>query len=235
MELYYRIADLTVCMDTFGKNLTQAQPYLCPPVEQPDIRLHSLWEKLHEKAPEVDPEECEYIVAGGSFNVQLLRHKGLMIHSSAVILDDRAYLFTAPSGTGKSTHTQLWLRQFGGRARILNDDKPALRKLDGTWYAYGTPWSGKTDLNIPLRVPVAGICILQRGAENRIERMPGKDAVGMLMSQTLRPPTKELAWNLLELLDDLVETVPLWKLHCNMDPQAATVAFEAMSGARKEA
>ena len=234
MEFYYKIADLNVKMDTFGRTLTQAEPYRCPPVEQPDISLADCWKLIQPLAPQYNQDDCEYMGTGGCFYLELLRHSGMMLHSSAVILDGRAYLFTAPSGTGKSTHTQLWLQQFGSRAQILNDDKPALRKMDGTWYAYGTPWSGKTNLNIPTRAPLAGICMLERGPENRIAPAGCKEALLYLMSQTQRPRQKELAENFLVLLDDLITTVPLWKLQCNMDPQAAQVSCNAMSGVRKD-
>ena len=230
MELFYRIADLTVKMETFGRTLTQAEPYRCQPVEQPDLCVKGYWETLQKIAPHLDRDECEYINTGTSFYLQLLKHQGLLLHASAVVLDGKAYLFTAPSGTGKSTHTQLWLKKFGSRAKILNDDKPALRKVDGIWYAYGTPWSGKYDLNIPEQAPLAGICILERGEENRIAPAAGKTTVSFLMSQTVRPPQKELAWNLLELMDDLMKQVPMWKLQCNTDIQAAQVSCDAMTG-----
>ena len=230
MELFYRIADLTVKMETFGRTLSQAESYRCQPVERPDFCVEGHWEALQKTAPQLNPDECEYINTGSDFYLQLLKHQGLVLHASAVVLDGQAYLFTAPSGTGKSTHTQLWLRLFGNRAKILNDDKPALRKVDGIWYAYGTPWSGKTDLNIPERAPLAGICILARGAENRIVPAMGKETVTFLMSQTIRPSKKELAWNLLELMDDLIKTVPIWNLQCNTDIQAAQVSCDAMTG-----
>ena len=72
----------------------------------------------------------------------------MLLHSSAVVVDGYAYLFSADSGTGKSTHTGLWKQHFGDRAYIINDDKPAIRKVDGEWYVFGTPWSGKTDTSV---------------------------------------------------------------------------------------
>lgn len=76
----------------------------------------------------------------------------------------------ADSSVGKSTHTGLWRQVFGDeRVKILNDDKPALRFEKGIWYAYGTPWSGKYGMNLNLRYPVAGICFLKQGAQNKIE------------------------------------------------------------------
>ena len=146
-----------------------------------------------------------------------------------------AYLFTAPCGTGKSTHTSLWLREFGERAFILNDDKPALRLEDGVFYAYGTPWSGKTDQNVNARIPVGGICVLARGERNEIKRISGKSAVFGIFSQTMRPKKEEYITKVLDLITKLIENVPIWELHCNTDPEAAHVSFEAMSSAVQKA
>ena len=234
MKQYYMIAGLKVEMDSFGKTETQAEPYRCEPFEQADMVVQGNWETLKEKAPHFSQESCEYMSTGSSFYLQLLNFDGMMIHASAVMMDGCAYLFTAPSGTGKSTHTQLWQRQFGEKAQILNDDKPALRLEDGQWYAYGTPWSGKTALNIPARVPLVGICYLRRGEVNRIMPMNSKEAIFSLMEQTVRSRQPELARKMLGVLDKLVSAVPVWKMECNMDPQAAVVSFEAMSQGRKD-
>lgn len=234
MDQYYKIADLTVLMNTFGKTAAQAEPYRCQCVGQPDLTVQSRWERIKEQAPELSNETCEYISTGTSFYMQLLRYNGLLLHASAVMMDGWAYLFSADCGTGKSTHTQLWLKQFGDKAQILNDDKPALRLEDGAWYAYGTPWSGKTSLNVPAKVRLGGICVLTRGQENRIWPIDGKEAIRALISQTLRPRTPEGRIRQLELVDRLLALVPIWKMECNMDPQAAQMSYEAMSGGRKE-
>ena len=172
MTNYYRIADLVVAMDSFGRTVEQAEPYRIEADENivPEIEIKSSYESLKKTAPYLSDEDCEYLTSGGSFYRQLVRHGGMLIHSSAVLMDGRAYLFTAPCGTGKSTHTKLWLKAFGKRAMILNDDKPAIRLVDGKWYAYGTPWSGKYDININTRAELAGICVLGRGEVNKIER-----------------------------------------------------------------
>ena len=161
---------------------------------------------------------------------QLLGRNTLMLHGSTVAVDGKAYLFTADSGTGKSTHTSLWLRAFGDRAYILNDDKPALRLEDGAWYAYGTPWSGKHDISVNTRVPVKGIALLERGAQNEITPAANAEAVSKLLKQVNRPRAMEYRIKLLELLDQLITKVPVWNLRCNMNPEAAAVAYEAMSG-----
>ena len=228
MEQYYKIAGLTVKMDSFGRTLEQAVPYLCEPYESVDVQITSDWKRLQERQPHLSDEDCEYLCTGGSFYNNLLQFGGLLLHSSAVVVDGWAYLFSAPCGTGKSTHTGLWMKAFGDRAHMLNDDKPALRLEDGVWYAYGTPWSGKYDISTNERVPVAGIAMVERCERNWIEPFAGAAAVFALLGQTARPANRDLRGKLLENLDKLMTQVPVWKLHCNMDPEAATVSYNAM-------
>lgn len=229
MVQYYKVAGLTVQMDTFGRTARQAEAYRCAQAE-PDIVIQTDWKAFQQCQPHLNDEDCEYLCTGGSFYRQLLKHNGFLLHSSAVVVDGKAYLFSAACGTGKSTHTKLWLKVFGERAYILNDDKPALRMEDGSWYAYGTPWSGKHDLSTNIRVPVAGICFIQRGKENVIQPYGGSKAVFSFLEQTARPAGMEMRIMMMDLLEKLVAQVPIWRLECNMEPEAAVVSYEAMSG-----
>lgn len=231
MECYYNIAGLTVLMNSFGRTVVQSEPYLCERHDPADVEINTNWQSFQEKFPTLSDEDCEYLCTGFSFYRQLLNHDGFMLHSSAVVVDGKAYLFSAHSGTGKSTHTGLWLERFGARAYILNDDKPALRLQDGVWYAYGTPWSGKHDKSVNVGVPVAGIAMIERGETNAISRWSGKDAILSVLMQVNRPRDPAFRIKLLELLDKLFRDVPVWKLRCNMDPDAARVSYEAMSAA----
>ena len=231
---HYRIAGLRVAMNSFGRTLDQASAYEIPVADAPDIIIRSSAETLRKDCPYLSLDDCEYICTGGSFYTHLLRHNGIMLHSSCVVVDGRAYLFTAPSGTGKSTHTELWLKEFGDRAYILNDDKPALCLEDGVWYAYGTPWSGKYDLSRNERVPVTGIAVLKRGLSNNIQPFTGFQAISAILDQMLRPTGEEYRALILETLDKLLSKVPVWELTCNMEPDAATVAYNAMSGNKEE-
>lgn len=229
MVQHYKIAGLTVAMDSFGRTVEQAKPYLCDPAE-PDITVHSNWETLRQNQPHLSDEDCEYLSTGSSFYRQLLMHDGMMLHASAVVLDGKAYLFSAPCGTGKSTHTSIWLRVFASDgAFILNDDKPALRLENGVWYAYGTPWSGKYDYSKNIRVPVGGICFLHQAKENTITRFEGPKVIFSLLEQTARPAHPTLRTQLMELMSQLIEQVPIWQMGCNMDPEAAVISHEAMS------
>ncbi|MBQ6718942.1 MAG: hypothetical protein IJN20_01145 [Oscillospiraceae bacterium] len=230
MEKYYKIADLTVSMDTFGRTAKQAEPYLLQQHNSADIKIKSNWKQWKNTHPYLSDEDCEYLMTGSSFYAQLLDYNGLMLHSSAVVVDGKAYLFSANCGTGKSTHTKLWLKQFGEKAYILNDDKPALRLVNGTWYAYGTPWSGKYDISVNIGVPIAGIAMLERSEKNEITPWGGREAIFRIYCQTNRSKDEKLGIKILEQLDKLMVDVPIWKLRCNMEPEAAIVAYEAMSG-----
>ena len=233
MMQHYKIANLIIQMSSFGRTLTQAEPYRCEPA-QPDIIIRSDWQALQKDQPHLSDEDCEYLCTGASFYRQLLNFDGMLLHASAVVVDGYAYLFSAPCGTGKSTHTRLWLQAFGDRAFILNDDKPALRFEDGAWYAYGTPWSGKHDISANVRVPVAGICFLHQAKENTIRPFSGPKAIFSLLEQTARPAGAALRGQLMMLLDKLLTNLPVWEMGCNMDPQAAMVSYGAMSGGRKD-
>lgn len=231
---HYHIAGLRIAMDSFGRTVTQSTPYEVPVAGQPDIVIHTKPELLQARQPHLSLEDCEYLDSGSSFYTQLLNFDGMMLHSSCVVVDNKAYLFTAPCGTGKSTHTKLWIKQFGESAYILNDDKPALRLEDGVWYAYGTPWSGKHDINRNERVPVGGIALVERGEENSIVPANSRDAIQFIMEQVVRPKNPAYRILVLEALDKLITKIPVWKLKCNMNSDAALVSYHAMSGNIKE-
>ena len=156
----------------------------------------------------------------------LLNRNILLFHGSTVALDGFAYLFTAKCGTGKSTHTRLWRQVFPG-AQMVNDDKPFLTLTTDGVIAHGSPWSGKHGLSSNISVPLKGICILTRGPENKITPMAPADAMEMLLAQGYCPP--EAREKFLELTRKLADSVTLWHMECNKNPEAAEVAHRAMS------
>lgn len=153
----------------------------------------------------------------------------LMTHGSTVAVDGKAYLFTARCGTGKSTHTRLWRQVFGQRAVMVNDDKPFLQITETGVLACGSPWSGKHGLDTNIIVPLQGICILERGKENRIERITPEEALPMLLHQSYCPLAQEKRARFEELVKHLAERTSLWHMQCNMDPAAAEVSHKTMS------
>ena len=177
-----------------------------------------------EEIPYLSLDEHEYMWTCEAFYNELLRHNGMMLHSSCVEKDGFAYLFSARSGTGKSTHTHLWLKNLEG-TRIINDDKPALVYDNGKWYACGTPFSGKTDENIDVKIPVRAITFLHRSEKNTVKKIPPFQAVGLLLEQTIKPADRSLAENMHELADLLLREVPVFSLGCNLNDDAAVIAY----------
>ena len=160
----------------------------------------------------------------------LFDYDTLLFHGSVVAVDGEAYLFTAKSGTGKSTHTRFWREVFGDRAVMVNDDKPFLRITPDGVIACGSPWMGKHGLGANIQVPLKAVCILERGEENRIAPISAPQALPMLFQQSQRPMQPRNLPKYMDLIDALASKVPVYRMQCNLDPQAAMVASRGMSG-----
>lgn len=159
---------------------------------------------------------------------EALKYGAFLFHGSALSVDGQAYLFTAPSGTGKSTHARLWREMLGDKVSMVNDDKPLIRVTADAVYVCGTPWDGKHRLSTNCEVPLRAICILSRDAKNHIEKVSPKEAYATLLGQTYRPKAPLELMQTLSLLDKTMAKTSLYHLYCNMDPSAARVAYEAM-------
>ena len=157
-----------------------------------------------------------------------------LFHGSAIAVDGEVYLFTAKSGTGKSTHTRLWREKFGERAIMVNDDKPLLKLTENGILVFGTPWNGKHHLSENIAVPLKALCILERGTDNQIRPITATEARPMLLQQCYRPVDMEALKKTLILLDTLVKTIRLYSLKCNMDMSAVEVAYCGMKGTKDE-
>lgn len=154
----------------------------------------------------------------------------ILFHGSAIAVDGVTYLFTAKSGTGKSTHTRLWRERFGARAVMVNDDKPLLHVTDKGVTVYGTPWNGKHRLGSNISAPLGAICILERSEKNHIAECNPMAEFPKILSQTYRKGEPLFMQKTLALLDKLLHAVRVYRLGCNMNPDAADVAYFGMKG-----
>ena len=151
----------------------------------------------------------------------------LPVHGSAVALDGVGYLFTAPCGVGKSTHTRLWREVFGNRVVMINDDKPFIRATPRGITLCGSPWSGKHGIDTNLEVPLGGICLLSRSLENGI--CPADAADRAQICRTIQPFLEsDLIESYQQLAAEVTDRVPTWHLGCNMEAVAARVSGRAM-------
>lgn len=231
--LRFLIADLKVEMNVKGNILRErSEKYRFDFEGEPDIIIDPEEDKLQlmrEQYPTLNEEGIEYLSTGCIFYYRLLKFGGFMLHSSCIAYNGRAYIFSADSGMGKSTHTSLWQKHLKG-VEMINDDKPAMRLIDGKFYAIGTPWSGKTARNSDIKVPVGALAMLGRGETSSIALGDIAKAVPFLLRQTMLPSKAENTDLLVELLDKFIRTVPIYDFKCNISEDAVKTSFEAMTG-----
>ena len=153
----------------------------------------------------------------------------MLLHACVLSYDGKGYAFLGKSGTGKSTHSRLWLKYLQG-AYIVNGDKPLLAFENGTVYAYGTPWMGKEGLGCKDKVALSALCFLRQAKVNKLTSMAVKDAVQVLFGQLLVPKTAEAALKTLEFADEIIKHVPAYLMECDISQEAARVSYEGMTG-----
>ena len=186
------------------------------------------YERAREETPGHADAYLEELAVYRKVSEKMPYYDTILFHGSVIAVDGVAYVFTAKSGTGKSTHTALWRRLFGDRAVMVNDDKPLLH-IGDVVTAYGTPYDGKHKLSNKIAVPLKAVCILERAEENSIVKITRSEAYPMLVQQAYRPADVVAMQKTLSLIDKMADTVGLFRLGCNMDPDAARVAYEGMN------
>ena len=241
MKGTYRIADKIIEIDSIYKDVHDyCRDYVY--VGKPDIII-----KTTETDIESDRQKAEkFAVAKGlplikwpdayleevfiyrSIAEKMPEYDTFMFHASAVAVDGAAYLFTANSGTGKSTHTRLWREYLGERAVMINDDRPLIKVRNDGITVFGTPCNGKHKIGNNIAVPLKAICILGRAEENTIQRVTKSEAYTMLFKQSYHPEDSAALEKTKTLIDKLTDRVSLWRLGCNMDISAAELAYNAM-------
>ena len=231
----YQIAELCIAMDCTGDIVTRrAEKYKidCGTPVAHLAMTEAARQSLLSKNPALTDAECELIDVGRELSRTMLHHNGFVLHASAILYRGQAVLFSADSGVGKTTHTRLWQTVYGaGAVPILNDDKPAVRCMDGRYIAYGTPFSGNSEENRNESAPLRAIVLLERGASPAIRPLSAAEALPPLLAQTLRPHSNgDEMGLLLGFLDGLLRTVPVYQLTCNMDPESAVLAHDALFG-----
>ena len=156
-------------------------------------------------------------------------HNRILMHGASISYNEHAYLFTAPSGTGKSTHIRLWKKYLGDDVKIVNGDKPFI-SLEDEPVIYGSPWAGKENWHRNCKMPLKGICFVQRGTTNSIRRIEASDCLSLLFKQVYLPADTLAAGLTIELVDMLIKKVPQYVLTCDKAEVAVRCSFEALTG-----
>lgn len=230
----YKIADLIVEYDSkYELTEKRSEKYKLDNDLETDIKISVTDKEIEklEKDNPIDLQFSEYMLIGDYFYRGLINYNGCILHSSAVVVDNEAYLFSADCGVGKSTHTSLWLKYLKEKnPYILNDDKPAIRIIDNEIYAYGTPFSGKHDISENKRVKIKGICFIERGKTNHIERINSETAIKLFFEQTIRKLDKKTMSKFLDVLEKIITEIPIYKLQCDMSKEAVELSYNTLKG-----
>jgi hypothetical protein len=230
----YEIAGLQVKIPNPGETLyRQAAPYKSGYSGLPDLLIEpdgAAMSRIRNTYPKETDDMLNYVLTNAMFYAALLDHNGFGLHASAISYEGRAILFSAPCGTGKSTHAKLWLDYFGeNRVFVINDDKPALRLGNSGFDVYGTPWSGKTDLSRNVSVPLLAVVFLEQADHNSIRKLDGREAAIMLYYQSMKSQkSRERMEKLLDQLDRLIRSTDVYKLSCRADGGAVETAYRAV-------
>ena len=171
---------------------------------------------------------CESIAVLRVLCDYIIRRGGFFLHCSCLKYRGKAIIFTAPSGTGKSTHAALWKQHFGESVEIINDDKPLVREDADGFTIYGTPWRGKHGRGTNTSAPIGAVFFLAQAPENSVEPVDSITALSLLMQQTVIPRGREDTAALVDMLGRLIQSVPMHRLFCNISDEAVTTALSAL-------
>ena len=231
---YIRIADLNISIENqFSYVEKLCHKYRIQPVDKPDMAVRVSDAEIDDEIKLAEIPVSRAYAEGVCVYRHICRRlpqdfQAYLFHSAVIEYEGKGYAFAAKSGTGKSTHIMLWQKAFGDNVHIVNGDKPIMKFVDSKLQAYGTPWCGKEGYETNTSVPLNAICFLERGVDNQIKRISADEAVMRLFHQILTPSDLETVDALFPLLDRTLREVPCYLLRCNMDIEAAHVAYNGM-------
>ncbi len=187
-----------------------------------DEKIRNVHSNMVEGTKIGQTEEFIYSLA---FNRAIVPYGGIFLHSSAIIYKSKAYLFTAPGGVGKSTHTKLWKQNFSDDVQYINDDKPVIRQINGKWIAFGTPFDGGSGIANNISAPLGGIIFLERSEQNSIKKLEKtSEILKYLYFSTIHRLKADKAEQMLKNFEDLIKSARFYNLRCNQTPSAAILA-----------
>ncbi len=157
---------------------------------------------------------------GDAFKYIAIKHDGFVFHSSTIKYSNKAVLFSANSGTGKSTHTGLWIKYYPNETQMINDDSPLIQLIDNKPYVFGTPWSGKTDINDNISAPLDTIVFLRRGTINSITPIEFNEAFKLFIEQTFIMPFAQSFLSFITTADKVLRQIKMTVLNCNISKDA---------------
>lgn len=230
--LFLRLADINVCVNYRHDRITEfCRDYIIPPCT-PDITV-SLTEEdclpsSDEEASKGDEGYFEFLSLCRHLCTLMAPFGICLLHAAVIEANGVGIGFFAPSGTGKSTHIRLWRELYGKSIDIVNGDKPFVRKKGDRFFVYGSPWCGKERWQRNVCVPLHALCRLTRGSEDTCVPLKGGTASLYLLNQIYFPKKADATLAVMEQIDALINTVPLYNITCTPTKHAAKVVHDTL-------
>ncbi|MDY3929790.1 MAG: hypothetical protein SOZ34_10575 [Clostridia bacterium] len=230
--MIYKLFDLYWNIETkFKKTEEYLKDYLYPYDAGADESIKITNEEIQkelEAAPGYEPSYYEMICIFRHIAHDITAYDGMFIHSAVVSLDNNGYMFLGKSGAGKTTHAMLWEKYFDARAEIINGDKPIIRFLNNSVYAYGNPWGGKEGKHKNKCVKLKCGCFIVQSSVNRIRKLTSEETFRLILNSVAIPDEAELKIKFYDLLDKLLQTIPFYVMECDISDNAVLTAYKAM-------
>lgn len=230
------LAEISIGLtDRYGALKEHCKDYLTdtPPlfhVKASDEEIRRAMALSEDEGLKNSPALAELVCVYRTICKTLPQYGVFLFHSAAVEYDQKAFLFSAPSGTGKSTHIKLWRECFGKRISMINGDKPLLRpEENGSITVFSSPWAGKEGWQRRCSYPLGGLCFLKRGVTNEIRSLDHTECGERVLKQILFPADPTALARTLAFADLLAESVPAFELACTISKQAAELSFNALT------
>jgi len=169
-----------------------------------------------------------HMILGDAFAFCQTNYGQTVLHSAAASYKGKAILFSAPSETGKSTHTSLWKKFYSDDVVLFNDDTPVIFEQEDKLYSCGTPWSGKTEINENVQFPLAAIVFLKQGKENSIRPLSTVESVVKLLNETKKPVFEHLMDKHMEIISNIIRKTPIYELTCNISKEAVDLVKDTV-------
>lgn len=202
--------------------------------EQAEFEIEITEEDIQKEASlaeeEYSPQYLETLAVLRKISDEMPERDRFLMHGAVISCNGKGYMFTAPSGTGKSTHINLWRKYLGESVEIINGDKPILKAEEDTVCVYGTPWAGKEGWQTNRKVHLETICFLEQGRENEIRKLTPVEALPRLLRQVHYTEDPGKAGKTLELLDRIFDNVPMYQLTCDISREAVKCSYEMLTG-----
>jgi hypothetical protein len=239
--MLYSISGLWVELQfKYPYGIKKCEKYLCQkstdesvtPSDLPTLSFFATDEEIEKEAslnPNSSLEIAEFDCVFRKLYTALPKFNRMLMHGAALEINGEGFLFTAPSGVGKSTHLKLWGKRFKNAVTVINGDKPIL-SFNEEIKIWGSPRSGKEGWDTPTNAPLKGIVFLERGEKNEIFSVTPSEIVEEAYIQFYIPKDEKLSALTFQMIETLLNSVPLYKMRCNMDIEAAEVAYNMLTG-----